>query len=322
MSKYTTTNTTYNPQSNDLKARDLLRSISSTQPSDVYGPTDSAFHYYYDMLYSYIHSFYDVVDYPTNWDVSYLKDTLFRMGYIGIVNTDIGYIPLRCSFAGYNIYYKPTTLIVANPVLGSFERTIGEDGFLLFFEYVNGRYHSLNELVTHYAILLAQCDGSINVNLMNSRVAHVFYADSDAEAKTYQKIYDNISRGDPIVITKKGASAIANGDRVNDFLNVKASYIAGDIADLKRVIICEFLTYIGVNNANTDKKERLITDEVNSNNGEIALNRSHWINTLNKCLEPVNALTGMNTRFELNKEVVKENSPLNQMAFDERTGDE
>ena len=49
-----------------------------------------------------------------------------------------------------------------------------------------------------------------------------------------------------------------------------------------RKIEQEFLTKIGLPNTNTDKKERLTTDEVNANNGETVALADLWLETINR----------------------------------------
>ena len=51
---------------------------------------------------------------------------------------------------------------------------------------------------------------------------------------------------------------------------------------------------MGLNNANTDKRERLIVDEVNANNTEIRANVQHWITTINEGLRRANSLFDLN----------------------------
>ena len=54
-----------------------------------------------------------------------------------------------------------------------------------------------------------------------------------------------------------------------------------------------FCTEIGIPNANTEKRERLITDEVNSNNAETSSIVSLWLTTMREDIERVNALFGL-----------------------------
>ena len=56
-------------------------------------------------------------------------------------------------------------------------------------------------------------------------------------------------------------------------LKTDADFVADKILDFKHEIKNELLTDLGINNSNTDKKERLISNEVDSNNLEIKINK-------------------------------------------------
>ena len=92
-----------------------------------------------------------------------------------------------------------------------------------------------------------------------------------------------MTAGNPMVVVRKGSvdSKLASQGMMAFFNNVRGNFIAGDVQDVKRTIMNEFLTALGVNNANTDKKERLITGEVDSNNVELSCN----INALQRVLK-------------------------------------
>ena len=186
----------------------------------------------------------------------------------------------------------------------------------VYINYVNGGYYGLEALVTRYATMLASCDCSINTSLINSRLAHIFYANSTADLKTMKKIYDDISAGKPAVFLKKGVDEVY--DSKNEFINVKQNFIAKEVLDVKKEILREFLTYIGINNA-MEKRERSITEEMNVNIGEVMSMVSLWKDTLNKCLERINSLFGFNISIKYNDEVIRE---MQQSDAMEVTGDE
>ena len=48
--------------------------------------------------------------------------------------------------------------------------------------------------------------------------------------------------------------------------DTKAKFMGNELMDYKKSVENELLTFLGQNNLPTDKKERLITDEANSNN--------------------------------------------------------
>ena len=79
-------------------------------------------------------------------------------------------------------------------------------------------------------------------------------------------------------------------DTLQDFYQFKwqgKGIVSDLLADFRKVKE-EFLTAIGVPNANTDKRERLISDEVNANNVETATRCELWLETLRKGIDKAN----------------------------------
>ena len=59
-----------------------------------------------------------------------------------------------------------------------------------------------------------------------------------------------------------------------------------------------FNTDVGIPNANTDKKERLLVDEVNSNNDFILVNIDHMYEERKIAVEEINKKFGLNITVE------------------------
>ena len=70
---------------------------------------------------------------------------------------------------------------------------------------------------------------------------------------------------------------------------VNAISAGAELADMRK-IEQQFDTDIGIPNANTDKRERLITDEVNANNVETATRCELWLEELKKGCEKVKTM--------------------------------
>ena len=243
---------------------------------------------------------FEVGGVPDEWDFDYMLTNLFIHGYIAITDTSAGVVPLRCGITGIDIFDHPTRAIFANPVLGDFERNLygdnpATDCALVKIQY---DYMGVMPVVDRYAALLALCDNSIAVNLRNSKVAFIGFVSSKQQAATLEKLYRDIDGGKPAVYAKKGDGLTTDDIYYN---HVRETYIANDIQLLKQSIKNDFLTEVGLNNANTDKRERLIVDEVNANNDEVAANVQHWIDNIREGLKRANALFGLNLSVKLRK---------------------
>lgn len=300
--------------------RDLVAGFFNHNPKSVNDMTNNSFFYYQFQLMTKLKSVLTIDGYPKNWNIDNMWDVILKNGYIPIVSTDLGTLALEGGFYGQNMYYMPTNVIVNNPVLGSINRVIGEDGELLYINYEYNTFQGVMPLINRYAVLLANIDCSLNVSLMNSRVAHIFEAESDAEVKTLQKMYDDVSKGNPAVFLKKGTRSLPSSNENTSFLNVKNTYIGNDLLLTKKTIMNEFLTEIGINNANTDKRERLNSDEVNANNTEVRCTIMRYIDSLNECAKKINENSNFsditNLNFSLNSRVIEQMQKKNEVEND------
>lgn len=275
----------------DAMKSDVMRDFISTRPKNV-DPNSTSFWFYVRALFRKAMSIYELSGVPEEWDLDYFMSVLFSQGFITITDTAMGILPLKCGVSGINVFNHPTTVIVANPVLGNFSRTIDEDCVLVKLSY---DYRGLMDIIYRYATMLAECDNSISVNLMNSKVAFIGLVESKAQANSMKLMYDKISSGEPAVFVK---GSQINGDQIL-YNHVKENFIASDIQILKRKIMSEFLTEIGVNNANTDKRERLTDNEVEANDSEIQLNAGYWLEQIREGLNKANKMFGLNLAIEL-----------------------
>lgn len=265
---------------------DLKRQFFAERPRDVDGVANASAEYYRMYLLRKVFAIFEFYGMPKTWDKDYFLTRLFLDGYLCVTDTELGVIPLQCGFYGVNVFQHPTNCNIANPILGNFDRTIDEDCVLLKLQY---SYTGIYPILNRYATLLAMCDSSIAVNLMNSKVSFIGLCESKNQANTMKRMYDEISCGNPAVFVNENA---VNPSKFF-FNNVKQNFVGEEIQALKRSIINEFLTEIGINNANTDKRERLNADEVNANNSEIGCNVQHWLDNIREGLAQVKDMFGI-----------------------------
>jgi hypothetical protein len=120
---------------------------------------------------------------------------------------------------------------------------------------------------------------------------------TDKELLTLKNIYNKIDNNEPAIYLDKSFDL-----KSIEVLNIKAPLATSELQDYKQTLMNEFLTKIGVNNANTDKKERLIMDEVNSNNEVITSYVDLMLTErLNGC-KLINEMFGLNISVKLKNE--------------------
>lgn len=235
---------------------------------------------------------------PAWWDENYFLYVLYCRGYAAIFNSKkFGVIPQECGLKGYNVFYRPTDVIIANPLLHDVRSlSIGKDAVLM---QLQPDYCGVLDLCGHYAEKMALASSAINQNLWHTKISTVFFAGSDAEQQSIKKAYDRMTDGDPMIVVNKNLRD-ADGNLKYEVFNrdVKQSYVIDQlIADLRK-IEAEFDTRIGVPNANTDKKERLITDEVNANNVETHILADMWMDSIQDGIRQIKDLFGLEIKCE------------------------
>ena len=87
-------------------------------------------------------------------------------------------------------------------------------------------------------------------------------------------------------------------------LKTDAPYIIDKLDLHKHQIFNDALTVLGIDNANTDKKERLITNEVESNDQLITYYLNCYYKTRKKACDEINEKFGLNISIELNKDII------------------
>ena len=235
---------------------------------------------------------------PDWWDENYFLYVLYCRGYLAVFNTpEFGVIPQECGLSGYNVFYRPKRAIIANPLLPDIrDLELNRNAVLM---QLQPDFMGVLDLCGHYASKMALASSSIDQNLWSTRLATIFFAGSDAEQQSLKKAYQQMMSGEPMVVVNKNLRD-ADGNFKYEIFNrdVRQSYVISDlIADLRK-IEAEFDTRIGIPNANTDKRERLITDEVNANNVETTILSDLWMDSIQDAIGKIRDMFGIQLKCE------------------------
>lgn len=272
---------------------------SSYSPSGVIKRNNAAFRLYFRYLYEKALSIFKFTLPPTV-GVELFKNTLFANGYVTFIETaEFGVLAQWGYGGGYTVNYAPRFILFANPLLPNLsgrELVIGEDCEVV---RLTDDWRGITDLVGFYAEKMALAAQSVDVNLINSKLAYIFAAKDEAQAKSFKKMMDKINDGEAAVVVNKSLFNDDGTANWNAFQQKpKDVYIVNQLlTDLAR-IEDEYDTRIGIPNANTEKRERLISDEVNANNVETAILAEEWIENIRAGFDRVNAKFGTNCRVD------------------------
>lgn len=227
---------------------------------------------------------------PDSWSKNYFLNVLYVWGWIGVVNTDkFGTICQGCGLRGYDIYYQPTHAVISNPLLtGILEPRIGQNCELI---RLTPDYRGVYDIISYYGDQMALAAQALAMNLVNSKMAHVFFTGSKNGAETMKKMFDKIMAGNPAVVVDKDMTSVDGTPNWQLFVqNLSQNHISPQLLEEMRYIQNMFDTEIGIPNANTSKRERLITDEVQANNVETLSKTALWLEYLKESVDKVNKM--------------------------------
>lgn len=267
-------------------------------PSTVHCRNTALVEYYTRYLFQKVISVFEFEGLPEEWADNYFKYVLFGYGVIAVIYTDkYGVICQDCGLSGYDVFYQPTRCIIANPHLpGLKEFKIHENCEIIKLQ---PDYGSVMDLVTTYADLMALALETTGANLLNSKLSYVFFAENKTAAESFKKLYDRVASGEPMAVIDKNLLMEDGTPAWQIFTqNVGQNYITDRLLNDMKTLEDQFNTVIGVPNANTQKRERMITDEVNANNVDTQCRVNLWLETMNKDIEQVNKMFGTDIKVK------------------------
>ena len=211
-----------------------------------------------------------------------------------------------------NEYYVPTQFIIANPVLGSKQVTIDVDGVVIYNTKIDKYMYTgssaifatgLYDLIEQTATLLADNIISINCSQINARITTFFTADSEAQAAAGELILKRMYAGKPYAILKNDLLEKINVNPVN---TQAAGQNITELVELHNYIIANFFQSIGIKSNNVMKRERLIRDEIESQDDFLQVSILEILSSWQEGLDKVNEMYGTKFSVKLNPVLLNE----------------
>lgn len=229
---------------------------------------------------------------PANWDKDFFLYGLYSFGHMAVINTDkFGVIPQFCGLIGYNVFYRPTQAVISNPLLNGIIQPKIDTQCTVF--KMNADYSGIWDIVSYYADMMAMAAQTAGINMFNSKLSYLFFAKDKAAAESYKKMCDKVLSGEPVAVVGKDLYS-NEGTKAWDMFaqDLKQNYIVHEVLTDLLKYEAMFCTAVGLPNANTEKKERMIVDEVNANNTETNSNAEMWLERFKKDAEKTNRMFG------------------------------
>lgn len=252
------------------------------------GEADFIYYTYLQMLSLNMFKYKDL---PESINTFYLEYVLQTRGYIGFYDDErLGLICSEITLGGkLNHYQMPTEYhtVSTSPLvkknLSSEECVVMKNSplYVGIFPYLN-----------FFAKKLALTSRTMDQNLRMQWTPYIITGDKRM-LQQFKVFIKKILQGVQTIFTSKGFRT----EDVN-VLQTNAPFIADELHGMKQAILRECMTLLGIENANMDKKERLVSDEVNANNQQVIASRNIWLSERKKAIEELNKKFNLNASVE------------------------
>ena len=251
------------------------------------------FNQYYNRLCELAISMFDWQNLPDTVDARYLELTLFTGGAAVFFRDEIldDYLALTAMIEGdFDVYGIPRRR-TAYSKYNNYHKSLTIDDSVIIY---NNMLHTNSMLgIREYAKKLTDLDRTITVNARAQKTPVLINADEN-ERLSLVNLYKEFDGNAPVIYGQKGLNQM----KPLQVLKTEAPYIADRLYQLKTQIWNEALTYLGITNVNTVKKERLITDEVSGNQGDVIASRFSRLESRREACRKINKMFGLNVDVE------------------------
>ena len=247
-----------------------------------------AYNFYFYRLLEMALSSFQWEGFPDSVDTRYLELILFKEGQAVYFRDDvIGDLALQVAASGrYNIYGIPNERRAFGANGYNFSGLSNNNSVIIF----NNVLHSNTaEMALLYAEKLYDLDQSIIVNAKAQKTPTLITCEEKQDL-TLKNAYKEFEGNAPVIYARKSLNP-SESIRV---MKTDAPYVADKLYLLKQQIWNEALTYLGITNTNTTKKERMIVDEVNKNMGGTFASRFSRLEPRERAAEEINRIFGLN----------------------------
>lgn len=232
---------------------------------------------------------------PNNMNEKWIEDFLFEEGRCAFFeDAKRGLMVSQCSHDGNLNNYSEPTFITPNGIdVQSSPLSVGKECVLI---RNNDRMLPTKSTLILFAYRLAEISRTIDINVAAQKTPLTIVG-NNKKLLTLKNTYNQYSGNEPLIVVDSGLDLESI-----KVLKTDAPMVFPELQQHKLAIWNECLTFLGINNANTEKRERLITEEVSANNEHIDLSADCFLKSRQRAAEEINRIFDCNITVRKRKE--------------------
>ena len=274
---------------------------------------DERFLHYYNRLMELSISMFKWDGLPDTVDPRFLELALFGDGMAVYFKDEvIGDLALRCMIGGrLNVYNIPTMRRAY--ASNGYNKPLDESNSVIIW---NNMIHT-NSLsaVELFAKRLWDLDATVDINCKAQKTP-VLIACDEKQRLTLKNLYMKYEGNQPFIFGDKSLNP--NALKV---LQTGAEFVADKIYLIKIQIWNEALTYLGISNVNFQKRERMLMDEVQRNQGGVIASRYSRLESRRQAAAQINKMFGTNITVDYRENFQEIQSQFNTLDEDNNIRD-
>lgn len=248
------------------------------------------FSYYYYKLMLIARSLFKWENLPNDMDERWIEKYLFSSGKcIFYKDPTLGYMVAGFGQqGGINCYGDPTSVYpVAENYVYEGPKLVNRENCVVVRN--NDLMIPTFPTIRHYSYKLCNLDRAIDVNI-EALKSPVIVRCSEKQKLSLKNAINQRRDNEPVIWTADTANI---GDMV-DTLDTNAPVIFPQLQTQKHMILNEVFTDLGINNANMDKKERMVANEVEANNEQVKASEDVMLKAREQACKEINRIFGTN----------------------------
>lgn len=265
---------------------------------------EKSYHHYYKRFVELAVSTPEWQNLPLTCDERFLEMGLFEQGAMAFFKDDVlGYLCLPFATSGKLDTYNNPSKIRAYASNG-YQNELNKGEFVIIYN----NYLRSNSVcdAKFYAEKLYDLDNAIIVNAKAQKTPCLIQCD-EKEKLSLLNLYQKYDGNQPFIAATKGLDV--SGFKV---LSTQAPYVADKLMSLKNAIWNEALTVLGIPNLTIQKKERVVTDEVQRSQGGTIASRYSRIGMRQKACEEIKSIFDIDLTCDIRDEFEKKEDDKNE----------